>query len=285
LVSDHRPVANGPCRLCGSHDTTLLFSLKVLDKYDVAYCCCRRCGSLQTEKPYWLEEAYRASLSRVDCGVAQRTLSNLAAALMVSRLVGARNVLDFGGGDGLLCRLLRDYGLNSFVSDAYATPLYAQAFTKPDFARPDLVLAFEVLEHLAQPELELPGLFSIGADVILATTELYRGQGSDWWYLTPESGQHVFFFSEAAVRLAGRFGGLETRFVGRYLLFSKPGIVSRTKFALLKLALNKVAVRLARAVLLAGPAPGVAVDFARLRVGGRPDAPSRQATAPAAESD
>ncbi len=134
----------GQCRLCEG-PLIWTFNSVVLRKHDVAYYECQECKSLQTENPYWLDEAYHSSLSPLDTGAAQRVLRNLAAAFAVSKLFRINNAVDVGGGDGLLCRFLRDYGINCFMTDKYATPAYAQGFTNPDFESPDLIFGFEVL--------------------------------------------------------------------------------------------------------------------------------------------
>jgi len=206
------------CRLCGAA-TTGCFVLPVLGKYQVEYRRCIRCGSLQTEKPYWLDEAYAHNLSHLDTGAAQRNFSNLAACYALAKLFGLKNAVDVGGGDGLLCRLLRDYGINCFVKDKYAAPNYAQGFTEPDFAVPDLVIASELLEHLANPAAELGAIFDAGPTALLVTTAIYSGQGPDWWYLAPESGQHVFFYSKTGVELIARNYGYRLLMSGGYLLF------------------------------------------------------------------
>src|SRR3984893_5830290 len=194
------------CRLC---EGRLLprFSGMVLRKYEVRYFECDRCGSLQTEVPYWLDDAYQSHLSSLDSGAVQRNLQNLAAAYLISKLFKVRDALDFGGGGGLLCRLLRDYNVNCYVKDKYAVPTYAQGFSEPDFAAPNLVLAFEVLEHFATPAIELQDLFQSRPKVLLASTGIYNHQGANWWYLASKTGQHVFFYSKKAVKMvADRFG-------------------------------------------------------------------------------
>jgi Methyltransferase domain len=149
------------CRLCGGSLATLFFK-KVLGKYDIAYLKCAQCFSLLTERPYWLEEAYQKSnLSNADTGAAQRNITNLAATYAISKLLKAKNVIDIGGGDGLLCRLLRDYQINCYLQDKYATPTYGQGFTERDFVSPDLVVGFEVLEHYPNPLSDLEDLFLI----------------------------------------------------------------------------------------------------------------------------
>src|ERR1700730_3900488 len=206
------------CRLC---EGRLLprFSGMVLRKYEVRYFECDRCGSLQTEVPYWLDDAYGSNLSSLDSGAVQRNLQNLAAAYLISKLFRVRDALDFGGGDGLLCRLLRDYNVNCFVKDKYAVPTYGQGFSEPDFAAPNLVLAFEVLEHFAAPAKELKVLFQLQPTVLLASTAVYKQQAADWWYLAPETGQHVFFYSKKAVKMIAERFGCSGLLSGGFLLF------------------------------------------------------------------
>ena len=101
---------NGTCHLCGSAMAPQ-FKAEILSKYDVGYFRCDGCGSLQTEPPHWLGEAYASNLGDRDCGAAQRNLSNFAVCLALAKIWGVRNAIDHGGGDGLLTRMLRDYGI------------------------------------------------------------------------------------------------------------------------------------------------------------------------------
>ncbi len=49
--------------------TKLLFTAKVLGKYDVQYYQCVITGFIQTEEPYWLEEAYSSAITKLDIGL------------------------------------------------------------------------------------------------------------------------------------------------------------------------------------------------------------------------
>lgn len=189
------------CRLCGAA-TTSAFAKRVLGRLNVKYFTCRSCGSLQTEPPYWLTESYKDyTLSALDTGAADRTLLNFALVTAVAKILRINGqILDFGGGDGLLCRLLRDIGFDCWTYDKFSKPSYAQGFTVELDKSFELITSFEVFEHFVNPALEVADLFS-RARAILISTELYRGQGTDWWYLSPESGQHIFFYSERAIRL------------------------------------------------------------------------------------
>jgi hypothetical protein len=236
----------------------------------VEYRRCGGCGSLQTEPPYWLDEAYLGNgekennLSSVDTGAAHRNVTNLAASLIVARTLKLTNVLDFGGGDGLLCRLLRDHGLNAFVKDAHADATYARGFSEPDFTTPDLLTAFEVLEHLGSPAEDLQQIFEGKPSAIFVSTLPYGGQGPDWWYLTPTTGQHVFFYGEEAFKHIASEYGYDLVRAGGYTLFVKSGRSSDLKRKFLKHALRYKPIRFYRGILGFTEPKGMDRDFERL---------------------
>ena len=251
------------CRLCAG-PCAETFGLTILRKHSVRYCRCESCGCLQTEDPTWLDEAYQSSLSRLDTGAAQRNLRNLATCYFLARLFGFVNVVDIGGGDGLLCRLLRDYGLNCFVQDKYAPPSYAQGFTEPDFASPDLTLAFEVLEHLVNPAKALEDVFSQKPRLILATTDLYSNQGADWDYLAPETGQHIFFFTQTALtQLAAKYGYTIVLNRGFIMLFRQKPNAAKLAFA--KFILKRSVSKLLLAALAFRKTKGTGKDHVALK--------------------
>lgn len=173
--------------------------------------------------------------------------------------------MDLGGGDGLLCRFLRDRGLNGFVRDRYASPTYAQGFDKPDFDCADLVTAFEVFEHLPEPRTDLHEFFSQRPPILLASTTQYTGQGPEWWYISPESGQHVFFYSRLALERVARDYGYRAEFCGDFILYVRldKDIAWRRRVAFL--LLKPRSLKLVAASLMLGPTTGAAADFALMR--------------------
>ena len=108
------------CRLCGGLLTNK-FSKKLLEKYSVNFYECEECKSLQTEKPYWLEEAYADWLTNFDTGVYGRVSKTFLVSFTICKLFKLKNVLDYGGGDGLFCRIMRDYYLNCFSYDKFSS--------------------------------------------------------------------------------------------------------------------------------------------------------------------
>lgn len=245
------------CRLCDGQ-LEFQFRLQVLGRYSVGYFRCASCHSLQTERPYWLAEAYQANnLSNLDTGAVQRNLHNLAACWSIARLLHFKNVLDVGGGDGLLCRLLRDYELNCFVHDKYASPSYAQGFDAPDFERPDMIVAFEVMEHYPEPRTDLDELFRRRPKAVLASTGIFGEQGPDWWYLAPESGQHVFFYSKAALQMIARAHDYDLLVSSGYLLFLQRDVCGALKQRLARALLKSEMRKLTKARLVMSAAAGV----------------------------
>jgi len=260
----HGPSPENPCRLCGGA-LDRAFVLRVLEKYDVDYLRCTNCRSLQTERPYWIGEAYTNNLANLDTGAGQRNLANLAAAYTASRFFRLRNVVDFGGGDGLLCRLLRDYGVNCFVNDKYASAIYAPNFVTQSLTQAEILLAFEVFEHFEEPRGDLSALFGKNLPVILASTAIYSDQGADWWYLTPETGQHVFFYSEEALHLIAKTYGYELIICSGYQLFLKPGVAGGLRKRIVRLLFQRHFLRLMSAAMRLLPTRGVWKDFESLR--------------------
>ena len=242
------------CRLCGN-STSHRFNKQIFGKYDVCYSECFNCGSLQTEPPYWLDEAYaNSNLSNLDTGAAQRNIQNLAACLVIAKLYNLNNVIDIGGGDGLLCRLLRDYEINCYVKDKHSKPTYSQGFTEQDFKDTDLIIGFEVLEHLSNPEVDLEELFNYKPKLLLLTTDIWQRQPKDWWYLVPESGQHVFFYSKKALQIIALKYEYKLLICSSYILFIKNNSPIKNLFA--KLLLTRQIIRLIRGLVAVSPAGG-----------------------------
>jgi hypothetical protein len=189
----------------------------------VDYHQCDVCGSLQTDPPHWLEEAYAATGTGLDVGACQRCFDltlDVSAMLPVLDFSRDRRCLDYGAGTGLFARFMRDRGYPFFAWDRYREPHYMDRFVGSLHPGPwSLITAFEVFEHLPNPGEELTELFRSAGDVLLCSTEFWKGQGLDWWYLVPDSGQHVFFYSEASFHLLAREHGFSFIDGGRLKLF------------------------------------------------------------------
>ncbi len=195
--------ATPPCRLCNG-ETRYWGQKLLLGRHLVTYSLCGDCGSLQTELPYWLDEAYSGHTTGLDTGACQRCFDLLLETTALLDLLGfpksARGI-DYGSGTGLYARMMRDRGYDFHAQDRYVTPYYMDGFSVEAIHADQyrLITAFEVVEHFPNPIQDLANLFGAGADLVLISTSLFTGQDETWPYLSPEAGQHVFFYSPKAL--------------------------------------------------------------------------------------
>ena len=59
------------CKICES-ESHKFAKASVLGRYEVDYFQCSNCGFVQTEDPYWLEEAYSDAIASSDVGLVFR---------------------------------------------------------------------------------------------------------------------------------------------------------------------------------------------------------------------
>jgi hypothetical protein len=222
------------CRACG-HDVTPYRTLAVRGKPTDLFTC-PSCGLYEFPEPDWLDEAYRDPIAQIDVGLVSRCLivSRIVETLVRSLHLQNRALLDFGGGYGLLTRLVRDAGLDMRHHDPLAANLFAQELDGDPSGDYALCTLIEVFEHLDDPRGVLDRLRHI--DLLLITTELVPDPlPDDWPYLIPDLGQHVTFYSPRALsELARRYGyALHSDGFGVHLMYR--GRLPRTA----RLALRK----------------------------------------------
>ena len=244
------------CKICES-GVDELFRARVLNKYEVKYFKCQTCGFIQTETPFWMEEAYGEAINTSDVGLVSRNLnlSAFAENLIIKQFNPGGKFIDYGGGYGLFVRLMRDKGLDFFLYEPRCENIFARYFTSADASlegKYELLTSFEVFEHIEDPKNEIKKMFEL-SDSILFSTQLqdrfaYKS-ADEWWYFAPETGQHIAFYTAASLEyLANYFGcNLFSDNVGMHLFTKKkltsdpfedlkahPGIMTRLFSKLLK---------------------------------------------------
>jgi hypothetical protein len=200
------------CKICGG-EAQKIFTKKILHKYDVGYYRCGNCMFMQTEDPFWLSEAYNSAINFSDVGLVTRNnvfVENMTALFTLCKFDRNKRYLDYGGGYGLFVRLMRDNGYNFYWSDEYCENIYAKKFTTDDLSPTEqnfeVVTAFEVFEHLADPIKELEKLLTY-SDSVLFSTELVKDNIPDisnWWYIAAEHGQHLAFYHRRTLEFIAR---------------------------------------------------------------------------------
>jgi hypothetical protein len=105
--------------------------------------------------------------------------------------------LDFGGGDGMFVRHMRDIGYDFFWADKYATNIFAFGFEAAANERFDLVTSFEVFEHLPDPMSEISAMLE-RSENLLFSTRLHPSHAplpQEWDYFSLHGGQHIAIYS------------------------------------------------------------------------------------------
>jgi hypothetical protein len=131
--------------------------------------------------------------------------------------------LDYGGGDGLMSKLLRNKGWKSDSYDPYGQNSHELPSKKYNF-----ITAFEVLEHTPQPIETIKTICSMLTDdgVLMLTTGLTDREVDDyrklsWWYIAPKNG-HIGIFSSKSISILSQKLGLNLVFFeGKFLLYKK----------------------------------------------------------------
>jgi len=189
------------CRIC-SLSTEKIFSTIILQKHSVEYFQCSHCGYVQTESPFWLEEAYSRPINDVDTGLLMRSFwhKNVTSTLIYILFNQRGNFLDYGGGYGVFVRLMRDIGFDFYWYDKHTENLFAKGFEfeESNHNPVELLTCFEVFEHFAEPAIELENLLNISKNILLSTELIPEPVPSpaEWWYYDSEHGQHIGFFQK-----------------------------------------------------------------------------------------
>lgn len=208
------------CKICSG--PMLKFSVgKVLSKYDVQYYRCGSCGFIQTENPYWLQEAYANPINQSDTGLLERNiyLSRVTSNILrVLNFAPEAQFLDYGGGYGILVRLMRDAGKDFYWYDPFCQNLFAHGFEHRPGAggQYELVTAFEVLEHSIDPIKDIEKMLSLGKNVLFTTECIPAScpKPGEWDYYGLDHGQHISFFSRKALDILAQKTGM--RLYSRY---------------------------------------------------------------------
>ncbi|HEY9825759.1 MAG TPA: class I SAM-dependent methyltransferase [Stenomitos sp.] len=188
------------CRLCGGK-TKFFAVAKLRKKYEISYFICHDCELLQTEEPYWLEEAYADPISANWVGLVSQNInySHRAQALLLTYFGHRKKYIDYGGGYGLFVRLMRDAGFDFSRFDPFCPNLLAPGFDAPAESAHEYALAtaFEVFEHFVEPLAEIQKILNLSSSILFSTNLVPQPmpQPAEWEYYDLENGQHVALYS------------------------------------------------------------------------------------------
>ncbi|MBK8945498.1 MAG: class I SAM-dependent methyltransferase [Ignavibacteriae bacterium] len=228
------------CRLCGSN-TRELFSAKILKKFDIHYFQCNNCNLLQTENPYWLDEAYNNPINLTDTGLLKRNIYFLekTKTILFFYFNKEAKFLDYAGGYGVFTRLMRDNGFDFYWHDPYTQNIFSKGFELNESTNNfELVTAFECFEHFVNPLDEIKKITKFSRNILFSTNLLPNPipKPEKWWYYGLEHGQHLSFYTKETLEYLAKVFELNLYSPGKilHLLTEK-----KTNKNIYKFVLNK----------------------------------------------
>ena len=189
------------CKICRNR-TDFFSESVILNKYQIKYYECGNCGFVQTEKPYWFEEAYSEAINYSDIGILKRNLDliNPTKNIINTFYNKTGNFVDYGGGYGIFVRIMRDRGYKFFWTDKYCDNLFAHNFEAQE-NNYELLTAYEVFEHLENPVDEIHKMLKYSKNILFTTYLLpdNKPKPGEWWYYTLDHGQHISIYSRKSL--------------------------------------------------------------------------------------
>ena len=230
-IESNRIALNERCRCCLG-ETAYFSSARILD-FTATYSRCTKCESVQVDNPIWIEKAHSKAISNLDTGLVSRCLSasRLTSTLLFLEGKIVSKGIDWGGGTGLLTRLLRDQGFQARSYDKYAKAEHAEGF-EATLEEAEEVATFitsvECFEHLINP-IDAYKEVTSKKEYFIFTTEMIDTPPPDpadktWWYFVPESGQHITFASKQGLDEFRKILGFD-----HYVRFGSLHVMSRSR--------------------------------------------------------
>jgi hypothetical protein len=252
------------CKICQSA-SPLFGEAKILNKYLVRYFRCESCGFIQTEDPYWLDEAYSEAITKSDIGLISRNLQMIdpTKKLILTCFEPTGKFIDYGGGYGIFTRLMRDHGFDFYRHDPLCKNLFADGFDAEPNINYTLLTAWEVFEHLENPLVEIEKMLSYSPNLVFSTMLLQNiPQPLDqWWYYGLEHGQHIGLYSRKSLQVIAQKFGLKIHFSNRSLHFMGDPALNPI---LIKFAFTNRLNRLQRIIQKSAPPSLLTSDFQTL---------------------
>jgi SAM-dependent methyltransferase len=217
-----------PCKICGA--AAALYGVVDFHKsceeargfrlplaaVPIYYRRCAGCGFLFTDAfDDWSDDQFKAHIYNSDYLAVDpeynekrpRVAAEIVFKVWAEHRAQTR-VLDFGGGNDVLCSVLRAKGFP--VAETY-DPMVPKYARRPD-GKFDLVTCFETFEHLSDPNAAIAQMLECVTEtgLVFYSTLVQPADfgkfGLNWWYVGPRNG-HISIFTREALSIAwGRHG-------------------------------------------------------------------------------
>jgi SAM-dependent methyltransferase len=183
----------------------------------VYYALCEKCGFcfapelMKWELGQFEKMIYNNEYVLVDPDYIEiRPRANAASLIsMFGDRVHSIKHLDYGGGSGLLSKLLKESNWHSTSYD----PFVDRHVSVEQLGKYDLITAFEVFEHVPDVSALMTCLRSLLTpnglilfSTLLSDDHIQRNQRINWWYASPRNG-HISLFSRKSLKLLANKNG------------------------------------------------------------------------------
>jgi hypothetical protein len=196
------------CAVC-SGNTKYLLSYTVRGEHQASLRECLTCRFTFIVNPHWLADSFSSELNDLDIGSVDRCLilADFVEVLIRSQKWSMLRFLDWGGGYGLLARIMRDRGLDFGSHDIYTQPLFVKPSEVDESETFGLVTMSEVSLHLTDPVPVFKKILESTNTLVFTAVIAPKIIPNDWWYLMPDTGQHVAIYrKETLETLANQLG-------------------------------------------------------------------------------
>jgi hypothetical protein len=202
---------NANCPICNTSSNGL-FHVLVQGKKKVELNSCPHCEFAFYPEQNWINHSFSDELNSLDVGATDRTIiaADYLSVVLKSLKFANGRFLDYGGGYGLLSRIMRDRGFNFENYDPFTKQIFptsGHASSNPLEQKYDAITLIEVALHFEDPVKEFKKLLELSDYVLFTAVLTDKKLDSDWWYLSPETGQHVALFSSKTLEeIANKLG-------------------------------------------------------------------------------
>ena len=220
------------CAICGGASEGIL-SYLVRKENQAILARCQECNFCFVINPNWLTGSFTETLQQLDIGTVDRcslVLDFVQTVARVSSWPARSRFIDWGGGYGLMTRMARDRGINMANLDPYVQPLFSAPANLDKLCPAEVIVASEVFLHIEKPLEVLAQLLSFSPVVIITAVVPPDRISPDWWYLMPDTGQHVSFYPVSTLKKMAEMTGTKLMSDGRFFhVFSRTELPFRTR--------------------------------------------------------
>jgi len=205
------------CAVC-SGNTKFLFSFQVRGEHLASLQECLTCRFTFIANPHWLAESFSSELNDLDIGSVDRCLiiADFVEVLIRFQKWSKLRFLDWGGGYGLLARIMRDRGLDFGSHDIHTRPLFVEQSEISESDTFELVTMSEVALHLTDPVPVFKKILESTNTLVFTAVIAPNVIPNDWWYLMPDTGQHVSIYHKETLKALANQLGVRITSDGRF---------------------------------------------------------------------